>query len=193
MSAVEQAQPGTYEHSRGVNRLGLYIFIMSEAVLFGNLIAGYLYLRFIQPQWPPEGTEHLDLIFPAINTIILIASGVPMHWGHKAIEKGNRRNLIAGLALTILLGGIFIAGQAWEYTHATFGPATNVFGSTFFTLTGFHGAHVIVGLTFLVITLVLALRGRFSAERFFPVEAAALYWHFVDVVWVVLFAVLYVL
>jgi heme/copper-type cytochrome/quinol oxidase subunit 3 len=193
MSTVEHAQPGTYEHSRSVNRLGLYIFIMSEAVLFANLIAGYLYLRFIQPQWPPEGTEHLDLLFPTVNTVILIASGLPMHWAHKAVEKGNRQHLIIGLALTILLGGIFLGGQGWEYANAGFTPATNIFGSTFFTLTGFHGAHVIVGLTFLVITFILALRGRFTAERFFPVEAAALYWHFVDVVWVVLFVVLYVL
>jgi heme/copper-type cytochrome/quinol oxidase subunit 3 len=193
MSTVEHAQPGAYEHSSNVNRLGLYIFIMSEAVLFANLIAGYLYLRFIQPQWPPEGTGHLDLVFPTVNTLILIASGVPMHLAHKAAERGNRQRLIVGLALTILLGGIFIAGQGWEYANAGFTPSTNVFGSTFFTLTGFHGAHVIVGLTFLVITFVLALRGRFTAERNFPVEAAALYWHFVDVVWVVLFAVLYVL
>lgn len=193
MSAVEHAQPGTYEHSRSVNRLGMLIFIMSEAVLFANLIAGYLYLRFSQPQWPPEGTPHLDLVFPAINTVILIASGLPMHWAHKAAEKGNRQHLNYGLALTILLGGIFIAGQGWEYLHAGFAPSTNIFGSTFFTLTGFHGAHVIVGLTFLVVTFILALRGRFSAERHFPIEAAALYWHFVDAVWVVLFAVLYVL
>lgn len=193
MSTVEHAQPGTYAHSRGLNRLGMLVFIMSEGVLFANLIAGYLYLRFTQPQWPPEGTPHLDIIFPAINTVILIASGVPMHLGHKAAERGDRRGLVMGLALTLLLGGIFIAGQGWEYLHVGFTPSTNIFGSTFFTLTGFHGAHVIVGLLFLLVTFVLAIGGRFQGERHFPVEAAALYWHFVDAVWVVLFLVLYVL
>lgn len=193
MSAVTPAELSPAEQSLRVNRLGLTLFIMSEAVLFANLIAAYLYLRFTNAQWPPEGTPELELVLPAINTVILIASGVPMHLAHKAAERGDRRTLLWGLVATLAMGIVFIAGQGWEYTHAGFTPQTNVFGSTFFTLTGFHGAHVLVGLTFLAVVLVLSLRGRFSMQRHFPVEAAALYWHFVDAVWVVLFAVLYVL
>ncbi|MHB1007283.1 MAG: cytochrome c oxidase subunit 3 [Chloroflexota bacterium] len=193
MSAVPQPEYSPAEQSVRVNRLGITIFIMSEAVLFANLIAGYLYLRFTHGQWPPEGTPELELLLPGVNTLILIGSGIPMHLAHKAAERGDRRTLIWGTVATLVMGLIFISGQGWEYTHAGFTPQTNVFGSTFFGLTGFHGAHVLVGLTFLSVVLVLSLRGRFSREHHFPVEAAALYWHFVDAVWVVLFAVLYIL
>ncbi|MHB1132294.1 MAG: cytochrome c oxidase subunit 3 [Chloroflexota bacterium] len=182
----------TAEH-RDPSRMGMAVFIMSEAVLFTNLIAAYLYLRFSSMHWPPADVPHLDLVFPAVNTVILLASGIPMHWAHVSIKAGNRRGLIWGLALTILLGAIFIAGQAWEWTHTGFTPQGSVYGSTFYTLTGFHGAHVLVGLTFLTVTLVRALRGRFSAERHFAVESGAWYWHFVDVVWVVLYGTLYIL
>ena len=116
--------------------------------------------------------------------MILLASGVPMHLAHKGIQRGDRNTLVRGLVLTIVLGAIFISGQGWEYLNAGFTPQSGIFGSTFFTLTGFHGAHVIAGLCILAIALVLALRGRFTTEN---------HWHFVDVVWVALFAVLYIL
>ncbi len=193
MSVTESAHPAELERQLGINRLGLVMFIASEAILFANLIAAYLYLRYTSDQWPPAGTPHLDLGFPAVNTVVLLASGIPMHWAHKSIQAGNRRSLVWGLLLTIILGAAFLLGQGWEYTHAGFTPQTNIFGSTFFTLTGFHGAHVLVGLIFLAVVLALSLRGRFSTERHFAVEASALYWHFVDVVWVALFTVLYVL
>lgn len=190
MSSGQHTQTAHAEGAQGVNRLGLVIFIMSEAVLFANLIAAYLYLRFTSDAWAPA---HLDLVFPSINTVILLASGVPMHLAHKGIQRGDRNTLVRGLVLTIVLGAIFISGQGWEYLNAGFTPQSGIFGSTFFTLTGFHGAHVIAGLCILAIALVLALRGRFTTENHFLVEAGALYWHFVDVVWVALFAVLYIL
>ncbi len=193
MSTAGNVHLAAQEQQRGVNRLGLVIFIMSEAVLFANLIAAYLYLRYTSAQWPPAGTPHLEIAFPAVNTVILLGSGIPMHWAHKSVQAGNRRSLLWGLALTIVLGTAFLLGQAWEYATAGFTPQTNVFGSSFFTLTGFHGAHVLVGLTFLAVVLALSLRGRFSPQSHFAVEASALYWHFVDAVWVALFAVLYVL
>jgi cytochrome c oxidase subunit III len=175
------------------SRTGMLVFIMSEAVLFTNLIAAYLYLRFSSVHWFPADFPGFELTLPAINTVILLSSSIPVHWASQNIERGNRRNLVIGLALTIVMGAIFISGQAYEWTHAGFTPQSSVFGSTFFTLTGFHGAHVLVGLTFLTVTLVRALRGSFSAEHHFAVQAAAWYWHFVDAVWVFLFGSLYLL
>ncbi|MCL4465185.1 MAG: cytochrome c oxidase subunit 3 [Chloroflexi bacterium] len=175
------------------SRTGMLVFIMSEAVLFTNLIAAYLYLRFSAVHWFPGDVLPLYLGLPAANTIILLSSSIPVHWATLSIQRGNRRNLIIGLALTFIMGAIFIGGQAYEWTHAGFTPQGSVFGSTFFTLTGFHGAHVLVGLTFLAVTLVRALRGRFTAEHHFAVQAAGWYWHFVDAVWVFLFGSLYLL
>lgn len=194
MSAME-ATAGSVPAQAGpeAKRLGLFVFIGSEAVLFANLIAAYLYLRVRTGVWPPEGMPHLELGFATVNTLILILSGLPMQLAHSGIQKGNERRLVMGLIGTIVLGAIFISGQAWEYVHAGFTPQSGVYGSTFFTLTGFHGAHVMVGLTLLTVSLVRALRGRFTVERHFGIEATALYWHFVDVVWVFLFAVLYLL
>jgi cytochrome c oxidase subunit III len=181
------------DHEGNASRTGMTIFIMSEAVLFGNLIAAYLYLRFSSVHWLPADVPQLDLAYPSLLTVILISSGIPMHWAHLSIQNGNRRNLALGLALTLLLGGAFILGQAYEWSQTKFTPQGSVFGSTFFTLTGFHGAHVIVGLVLLTVTLIRTLRGRFSPESHFAVWAGAWYWHFVDAVWVVLFGLLYVL
>ena len=176
-------------HAERASRTGMTVFIMSEAVLFLNLIAAYLYLRFSSMHWPPPGVAPLELAYPSVLTVVLLASGVPMHWAHLGIQKGNRRSLVVGLVLTILLGTAFILGQAYEWSTAHFTVQGSVFGSTFFTLTGFHGAHVLVGLIFLSVTLARTLRGHFSAENHFAVWAGAWYWHFVDAV----FGVLYVL
>lgn len=198
MSAQGQAPaaaPAVDQHR--INWLGLVLFITSESVLFANLIAGYIYLRFSSPAWgPAREAAHLDIGFVAINSVILLASSIPVHLANVGIRNGNQRRLIIGFALTIIMGAVFMLGQGYEYItalNAGFTPQASIFGSAFFTLTGFHGAHVIVGLIFLLVTLVLAMRGRFSAERHFPVEAATLYWHFVDAVWVAVFLVVYVL
>jgi cytochrome c oxidase subunit III len=176
-----------------INRLGFNFFIASEAVLFLNLIAAFLYLRFRAPVWPPEGVPEPDLVLPLVNTVILLGSSIPIHLAHSGIKRGDTRRLIGGLIITIILGTIFMAGQAWEYTHVGFAPQDHIFGSAFFTLTGFHGAHVIVGLIFLLVILALALRGRYDARRHFGVEAATLYWHFVDAVWIAVLLVVYIL
>ena len=120
--------------------------IASEVIFFANLIIGYLYLRVRAGQWPPEGIEPLELLLPTINTAILLSSALPMHGAHLAIRRGDRKGMKIGLILTAILGAIFISGQAWEYTHAPFSLKSGTFGSTFFTLTGFHGLHVIVGI-----------------------------------------------
>jgi len=172
---------------------GMILFIASEALIFANFIAAYLYLEIrnwntLTFQLPTEIT------YPLINTIILICSSFPAHYAGRGIAKGNQRQLKIGLALTILMGMIFLAGQVIEY-YGLFGEKftlnENIFGSAFFTLTGFHGLHVTIGALFLFICLVRAMRGDFTAKKHFAVQAAEMYWHFVDIVWIIVFSLIY--
>jgi cytochrome c oxidase subunit III len=186
-------QPEVAGQGRSINWWGMLAMISSEVIFFANLIIGYLYLRVRAGQWPPQGIEPLELLLPTINTAILLSSALPMHGAHLAIRRGDRKGMQKGLILTAVLGMIFISGQAWEYTHAPFSLKSGTFGSTFFTLTGFHGLHVIVGIILIWICFFRSLRGSFNREHHFGVEAATMYWHFVDAVWVILFGVLYLL
>ena len=197
MSAVIERATTQQEHAepqgRGFGWYGMVFFLASEAVFFANLIASYLYLRVRAGSSWPTHINTADLLLPAVNTLILLSSSFPMHFAARAITRGNKKALRNGLFLTALLGAIFLGGQAWEYTHASFGPGTDIFGSVFFTLTGFHGAHVTAGVIFLLVTAARATRGDFTKERHFMVTAAEMYWHFVDAVWVLLFALIYLL
>lgn len=196
ISPTETHAEGEQHTTRSFGWYGMVFFLASEAIFFANLIASYLYLRIritgMGASWIPSGVE-LDKTLPLINTFILLSSSFPMHYAARAITKGDKRGLTIGLLLTVILGSTFLSGQAWEYTHANFTPSTGVFGSTFFTLTGFHGAHVTAGVIFLLICFFRSLRGDFSKDRHFAVTAVEMYWHFVDVVWVLLFTVLYLL
>lgn len=196
VSPADTHAEGEQRTSRSFGWYGMVFFLASEAIFFANLIASYLYLRIRETgsgqPWPPKGVE-INIPLVAINTVILLSSSFPMHFAARAISKGNKRGLTIGLILTVILGSIFLSIQAWEYTHANFTPSTGVFGSTFFTLTGFHGAHVTAGVIFLLICFFRSLRGDFSKDRHFAVSAAEMYWHFVDVVWVFLFLLLYIL
>jgi cytochrome c oxidase subunit 3 len=129
---------------------------------------------------------------PLVNTLILLSSGCTVTWAHHALLKNDRRGLIIGLILTVLLGMTFTGLQAFEYHHAAFSYGGHIYGSTFFMATGFHGAHVIIGTIFLTVCLLRAIAGHFKPEQHFGFEAAAWYWHFVDVVWLFLFACIYV-
>src|SRR5258707_2302391 len=147
---AEEAKPA----ARPIGWYGMAFFLASEAVFFANLIASSLYLRFRANVWPPQfDTYHFELnkLLVGINTVILLSSSFPMHFAGRAAVRGNRRGLIIGLALTILLGSTFLSIQAFEYTHSNFGPQSGIFGATFFTLTGFHGAHVTAGVLFLIV------------------------------------------
>ncbi len=181
------------EGGRSIPWWGMIFFISSEALIFANFIAAYLYLEIRNGNWQLPS----ELTYPLINTFILLASSFPAHYlVGKGIAKGNQRNLKLGLFLTALLGAIFLGGQAYEYTGLFgnhFTPSATVFGSSFFMLTGFHGLHVTVGVIFLVICLLRALRGDFTAKNHFAVQAAEMYWHFVDGVWVVVFSLVYLL
>ena len=187
------AQPEVAGQGRSIAWWGVLAMIASEVIFFANLIIGYLYLRVRAGEWPPQGIEPLELLLPTINTAILLSSAVPMHGANLAIRRGDRKGMQIGLALAIILGSIFISGQAWEYTHSPFSIKSGTFGSTFFTLTGFHGLHVIVGIIIMATCLLRSFRGSFNKEHHFAVEAAGMYWHFVDAVWVILFGVLYLL
>jgi cytochrome c oxidase subunit III len=182
-------------HGRGLGWYGMVFFIASEAVFFANLIASYLYLRVrAGGAWPPPGTigdAHVDKVLAAVNTVILLSSSFPMHYAGRSIARGNRRGLILGLIGTIALGAIFLSIQAFEYVSNGFGPSTNLFGSVFYTITGFHGAHVSAGLLFLTVCLVRSIRGDFSKGKHFAVTAGEMYWHFVDAVWIVVVTSLY--
>ena len=143
--------------------------------------------------FPMHGIEVLDPFgFPLLNTFILLCSGTTVTWAHHALIHGDREGLKKGLWCTVLLGLLFTSIQAYEYIHAPFGFKGSIYGATFFMATGFHGAHVIIGTIFLIVCLVRANKGHFTPKQHFGFEAAAWYWHFVDVVWLFLFVSIYV-
>jgi len=173
---------------------GLLMFLVAEGCLFLGLFMAYLAYRLTAPVWPPEGTPERELLLPGINTAILLSSSLVIHQAKPAIRANNVKGLRLWFALTALLGAIFLAGQLYEYSHLEFGLTTNLFASSFYVLTGFHGLHVAAGLLFILAVLWRSLKpGHYSAQRHFGVEAAEIYWHFVDGVWIVLFILLYLL
>ena len=186
-------------------RYGMILFIASEVMFFlawfWNFFKHALYpmgeidgIEVIQAQWPPAGIETFDpWHLPLINTLILLLSGCAATWAHHAIaHENNRKALVQGLIIAIILGALFTFFQAYEYSHAAFGFSGNIYGATFFMATGFHGFHVLVGTLFLLVCLIRALRGQMTPDKHLGFEAAAWYWHFVDVVWLFLFAAVYI-
>ena len=191
-------------------RYGMIMFIASEVMFFvGWFWAWFDFSLFPRPiqyvegavevmatgigQWPPKGLEVLNAFeLPLLNTLILLCSGCTVTWAHHALIHGDREGLKKGLWLTILLGALFSAIQAYEYAHAPFGFGGSTYSSAFYMATGFHGFHVLIGTIFLIACLVRAYRGDFTPRQHFGFEAAAWYWHFVDVVWLFLFVAVYV-
>jgi cytochrome c oxidase subunit III len=190
----EPATPHSHGGHVDHRLFGVAIFLVAESMIFLGLFSAFLLYRGTMPAWPPEGTPELELLLPGINTTILIASSFVMHRGQSAIKKNDVGGLQLWLAITAVMGAIFLAGQLYEYFHLEFGLTTNVFASLFFVLTGFHGLHVTFGLLLIVAVLWRSLKkDHYSSESFFGVEAAELYWHFVDVVWIILFGLVYLL
>jgi cytochrome c oxidase subunit 3 len=162
--------------------------------LFGALFAAYFVERAESPGWPPvPGLERPELLLPGLNTLLLVSSSLTMQWAVRSVRGGDRSRILRWLGLTLLLGGTFIVIQGYEFATNGFGLSNGVFGSTFYILTGFHGAHVLVGLCLIGIVANRARLGLVSAEHHTSVEATSYYWHFVDAVWLFLFSVLYVL
>jgi cytochrome c oxidase subunit III len=174
--------------------LGMLLFIASEIMLFGSFFTAYFFVRVVNdaPQWPPEGF-HLPVYVAGVNTVILLTSSFTMHWALQAIKRGNRAGLKAGLVLTLALGLVFLLTQAREYSRIGFAPHDEAFGSVFYGLTGLHGAHVFVGLTILTFATIRAFRGHFTPEDHRGVEIPGIYWHFVDVMWIVVYTTVYIL
>ena len=179
-------------------RYGMVLFIASEVMFFVAWFWAYFNASLyptaaIGGHWPPAGIEVFDpWHLPFVNTLILLLSGTTVTWAHHALLEGNRRDLLRGLGLTVILGVLFTCCQAIEYSHAPFKfYGGGVYSSVFFLATGFHGFHVIVGTTFLAVCWFRAKANHFTPERHFGFEAAAWYWHFVDVVWLFLFACIY--
>ena len=205
---INEAEHGGF-HTRVVqisHRYGMILFITSEvmffvawfwaffdASLFPDFVDEYSRAEFTGGIWPPKGIEVLDpWHFPLLNTLILLTSGTTVTWAHHALLHNDRSGLKIGLILTILLGLTFTCVQAYEYIHAPFAFKGSIFGSTFFMATGFHGFHVIIGTIFLTVCLLRAFAGQFKKDQHLGFEFAAWYWHFVDVVWLFLFACIYV-
>ena len=178
-------------------RYGMALFIASEVMFFLAWFWAYFNAALFPTvqmggMWPPENILTFDpWDLPFINTLVLLTSGTTVTWAHHALKEGNRDQLIAGLWVTVVLGITFTAFQIVEYVEAPFTFSGGIYGSTFFMATGFHGFHVIVGTIFLAVCLVRACKGHFTPQQHFGFEAAAWYWHFVDVVWLFLFCCIY--
>lgn len=173
---------------------GVIVFLAAESMIFLGLFTAYLTFRAVYPSWPPEGTPERELLLPGINTVILIGSSFVIHNADSAIKKNNVKGLRNWFLATAIMGIVFLAGQLYEYHNLEFGLTTNLYASSFYVLTGFHGLHVFFGLCLILAVLWRSLKSdHYSDEHHFGVEAAELYWHFVDVVWIVLFFLLYIL
>jgi cytochrome c oxidase subunit 3 len=177
--------------------LGIILFIVSEVLFFISFFWAFFHSRLapsveIGITWPPKNIIPFNPFqIPLLNTIILLSSGISVTWAHHRLIENNHTQTIKGLAVTVILGLYFSTLQAFEYIEAPFTFADSVYGSTFYIATGFHGLHVIVGTRFLSVCLYRLLRFQFSHKHHFGFEAAAWYWHFVDVVWLFLFITIY--
>ncbi len=204
---VREAQQG--DHTRIVqlhHRYGMLLFIASEVMFFVAWFWAYFDAAWFPAAaeqfarveatggvWPPASITPFDpWHLPLLNTLVLLTSGTTLTWAHHALIHGDRQGMIRGLWVTIILGLLFSCLQALEYSHAAFGFSGNIYSAAFYMATGFHGFHVIVGTLFLAVCLGRAYKGHFTPQQHLGFEAAAWYWHFVDVVWLFLFAAIYV-
>jgi len=173
--------------------LGMLLFIISEIMIFGAFFTAYFFIRVVQTNpWPATGTA-LPVAIAGVNTAILLSSSLTLHWAQTSIKNGNRFGLKAGILSTLLLGMTFLFVQINEYIHIGFAPHDSAQASVFYGLTGLHGAHVFIGLTLLAMVTVRSFRGHFSPEEHRGVEVPGIYWHFVDVMWIIVYTTVYVL
>jgi len=175
--------------------LGMLLFIISEVMVFGAFFTAYFFIRIVAEPggWFPIDGEELPVAVAGVNTAILVSSSLTLHWAQTSIKNGNRFGLQAGMTATFLLGLTFLFIQINEYVHIGFAPQDNAQATVFFSLTGLHGAHVTIGLILLGMVTIRAFRGHFSAEHHHGVEIPGIYWHFVDVMWIVVYTTVYVL
>jgi cytochrome c oxidase subunit 3 len=173
--------------------LGMLLFIISEVMIFGAFFTAYFFIRVVQgAPWPALGQE-IPTGPVAVNTAVLISSSFTMHWAQTSIRNGNRFGLRAGIFSTLLLGITFLFLQVNEYVSLGYAPQDSAQGSIFYGLTGLHGAHVCIGLLLLSMVTVRAFRGHYSVEQHRGVEVPGIYWHFVDVMWIIVYTTIYIL
>ena len=174
--------------------LGMLLFIISEVMVFGAFFTAYFFIRVVQgDDWFPFKGHDLPKVVAGVNTCILVSSSFTMHWALEGAKRNNRMALQAGILSTFLLGLTFLFIQVNEYIHIGFAPHDFAQGTIFYGLTGLHGAHVFVGLTLLLFTNIRAFRGHFTPEEHRGVEVPGIYWHFVDIMWIVVFTTVYIL
>jgi cytochrome c oxidase subunit III len=194
--ALEHAAhpPDAHQSSRvDARTLGMLLFIISEVMVFGAFFTAYFFIRVVAGDpWPAEGME-LPKLIAGVNTAILLSSSFTMHWALESVKSDNRLGLQAGMLTTFLLGATFLFIQVNEYVHVGFAPQDSAQGTIFYSLTGLHGAHVFIGLTLLAMVTVRAFRGHFSSAEHHGVEVPGIYWHFVDIMWVIVFTTVYIL
>jgi heme/copper-type cytochrome/quinol oxidase subunit 3 len=187
------AEPGAGVYNE---KLGMWVFLGSEVMFFTALIGSYIILRVAHPEaWAAPG-QVLNVPVTAINTFLLICSSVTMVKAFAAVQHGHQRQLRLWLLATVLIGASFVGVQAYEYTelvHKGFVPSEGLYGSTFFTMTGFHGFHVTIGVICMIFVTWRAFQGRYTAADHRGVEVIGLYWHFVDLVWIILFTIVYLI
>jgi cytochrome c oxidase subunit III len=174
--------------------LGMLLFIISEVMLFGAFFTAYFFIRVVADSgWFPIDGKELPKVIAGVNTAVLVSSSFTMHWALEGARRGNRRAMQVGLLTTALLGLSFLAVQINEYVHIGFAPADNAQATIFYGLTGLHGAHVFIGLTLLTMATTRAFRGHFTPKEHRGVEVPGIYWHFVDVMWIVVYSTVYLL
>jgi len=204
MEAASVAQPGTHAehaHPPAAHRssrvepqlLGMLLFIISEVMVFGAFFTAYFFIRVAAGDpWPAPGME-LPVAVAGVNTAILWSSSFTMHWAQESIKKGNRFGLKAGILTTFLLGATFLFIQINEYANIGFAPQDGAQQTIFYSLTGLHGAHVFIGLLLLLMVTIRSFRGHYSPEEHRGVEVPGIYWHFVDVMWLIVYSTVYIL
>jgi cytochrome c oxidase subunit 3 len=187
-----------YAETREMRLQGFLLFLVSDCVLFSSFIFAYLYMRNSGQGWPPPGIQRLPVPFAALNAAVLFGSGATMHYALENWKHNNFNRYAALMISTIVLGAIFVAGQVHEYTLLYFKEhvswaGSGIFGASFFTLTGMHGLHVSIGVCYLTILFLQSVHGVYTKDKYFGLTAGTLYWHFVDVIWVVLFSIFYLI
>lgn len=184
---------GEHSHDEEGNKMfGFIVFLLSESVIFLSFFAGYIVYKTTTPNWLPVGVEGLEVREPAINTVVLVASSFVIYFAELALKRENLRLFRIFLSATMVMGGYFLVGQAIEWSHLEFGFTSGVYGGMFYLLTGFHGLHVFTGILLQFIVLLRSLiPGNYDTGHF-GVNATSLFWHFVDVIWIILFILIYI-
>ncbi|MGK7915105.1 MAG: heme-copper oxidase subunit III [Prochloraceae cyanobacterium] len=191
----EHLYHGTGEHTHdheGNSMFGFIVFLLSESIIFLSFFAGYIVYKTTTVDWLPPGVSGLEVREPTINTVILVSSSFVIYLAERELQRHNLKGFRFFLVLTIAMGSYFLVGQAIEWSNLAFGFTSGVFGGTFYLLTGFHGLHVLVGILLQIIIMVRSfIPGNYDSGHF-GVNATSLFWHFVDVIWIILFILIYV-